>query len=123
MATPASAILKRVVDIAQDMTNIRWTAQELVRWLNDGQREVAVQRPDLFGTPTVLTLVAGTRQTLPTTAFKLLDIVNNVTGKRAVRQIERRPLDEQNPDWHNDPGASVIRHYMYDIRDPRTFYV
>lgn len=123
MATTALSILQRVVDIAQDTTNVRWTAQELVRWLNDGQREIAVQRPDLFAAPTVITLVEGTRQTLPATAFKLIDVINNVAGKRAVRQIERKALDEINPDWHNGATSAVISQYMYDIRLPREFYV
>ncbi len=123
MATSAQSIIRRVVDIAQDVASVRWTVQELVRWLNDGQREIAIQRPDLVAAPTVITLVSGTRQTLPATAFKLIDIVNNVSNKRAVRQIEREPLDEINPDWHNSTESAVISQYMYDIRTPREFYV
>lgn len=124
MTTSAVSILQRVVDLAQDATNVRWTAAELVRWLNDGQRQILVYRPDLFATPTVINLVAGTRQNLPATAAKLIDIVNNNTGtKSAVRQVERGPLDEFNPDWHSDTPSTTVKQYMYDMRDPRAFYV
>jgi len=124
MPISAKSIVKRATDISQDKTSIRWPADEWVRWLNDGQREVAIYRPDAFTAYSSIALVAGTRQSLPATAVKLIDIPNNTGGtKAAVRMIPRRLLDEQNPDWHSLAGVATIKHFMYDPRDPRAFYV
>ena len=124
MAITAQSVVRRATDILQDKTSIRWTSDELVRWLNDGQREVAMYRPDAFSTYGALTLVAGTRQSLPAGGFKLIDLINNVSGtKAAIRQVPRRLLDEQNPEWHGMTTTTSIKHYTYDPRDPRTFLV
>ena len=46
MAITAQSLIRRVVETLQDNTSIRWPVAELVRYLNDGQREVAIYRPD-----------------------------------------------------------------------------
>ena len=124
MALTAQSLIRRATDVLQDKTSVRWPADELVRWLNDAQREVALYRPDAFSTYAAIALVAGSRQSLPTGSVKLIDIVGNTAGnKNAVRQISRRALDEQTPGWHSLSGVTTIMHFMYDPRDPRTFYV
>jgi hypothetical protein len=124
MSITAQSVIHRATDILQDKTSVRWTADELVRWLNDAQREVALYRPDAFSTYGAIALSAGTRQTLPVGSVKLIDIVSNTSGaKTAVRQISRRALDEQTPDWHSLTGVTTIKHFMYDPRDPLAFYV
>lgn len=124
MPVTAQSVVRRATDILQDQTSVRWTADELVRWLNDGQREIALYRPDAVATYGAVTLVAGSRQSLPASGFKLLDIPNNAAGtKAAIRQVDRRTLDELNPAWHSMTGTSTVVHYCYDQRDPRTFYV
>ena len=77
-------------------------------------------------TNATLTCVAGTRQTLPSAGSKLIEIVRNVaatSAKKAVRMINREILDAQTPGWHNLTGVVDITHFMYDPRDPKTFYV
>jgi hypothetical protein len=124
MPITAQSIVRRATDIIQDKTSVRWPADELVRWLNDAQREIALYRPDAFSTFGSIVLVGGSRQSLPAGAVKLIDIPNNTSGtKAAVRQVPRRPLDEQTPEWHGLTGVTSIKHFMYDPRDPRTFYV
>lgn len=124
MPIPAQSVIRRCVETLQDPTSIRWPVSELVRYLNDGQREVALYRPDSMGTTATVTCVAGTKQSLPTNGAKLIDVVRNVAGaKKAVRLTNREILDAQTPGWHNLAGVSEILHYMYDPRDPRVFYV
>lgn len=124
MAVSAQSILKRVVDQLMDVANVRWSAAELVRYLNDGQKEILIYRPDATGTTLTVNLTAGAKQSLPAGAFKLLDVVRNSGGtKAAVRKIDQKLLDAQLPDWYNGTGQTVIKHYMYDPRDPRVFYV
>lgn len=124
MAITAQSIIQRVVITLQDTTSIRWPANELVRYLNDGQREVAMLRPDATVTNATKALSAGAKQALPSDGAKLLDIVRNTGGtKRAVRMTTRNILDSQLPSWQNQTGATEILHYMYDPRDPKVFYV
>jgi hypothetical protein len=45
------------------------------------------------------------------------------SAKKAVRLVPRQILDAQIPGWHAIPGTVDILHYMFDARDPKTFYV
>jgi hypothetical protein len=122
MTTTAQTIIRRVVEIAQDITSIRWPISEPCRYYNDGQREIVLQRPDALSTNAAVTLVAGSKQALPTGGLKLIEVVRN-TGGSAVRLTSREVLDAQIPSWHTLTGVTAIKHFMYDPRDPRTFYV
>jgi hypothetical protein len=124
MTIAASSIIRRVVETMQDNTSIRWPVAELVRYLNDGQREVVLYRPDSMVTNASVTLAAGAKQSLPTNGAKLIDVVRNTgVNKRSVRITSRTILDTQSPNWYNLAGVTEVLHYMYDPRDPRVFYV
>lgn len=131
MTISASSIVRRATDLLQDQTSIRWPAAELVRWLNDAQRSIVKMRPDALNTTTTMTLAAGTRQdldvaTLTPLPAKLIEITRNMAAgsvKRAVTLVPRKILDAQTPGWHAIPGTVDILHYMFDPRDPKTFYV
>jgi len=131
MTITAQSIVQRAVGVLQDTTSIRWPANELVRWLNDAQREVIAYRPDALNTTTTMTLANGSRQDLDNAnlspaPFKLIEITRNMAAgsdKKAVRLVPRQILDAQTPGWHNLSGSVNILHYMFDPRDPKTFYV
>lgn len=124
MPIAAQSIVRRVVETLQDNTSVRWPVNELVRYLNDGQREIVLYRPDAMVTNAVVTLVAGSKQALPANGTKLIEIVRNTGGtRRSVRLVNREILDSQAPNWHNITGVTEILHFMYDPRDPRVFYV
>jgi len=124
MAITAQSIIRRVVETLQDNTSVRWPVSELVRYLNDGQREIVLYRPDAMVTNAALTLVAGSKQALPANGAKLIEVVRNTAGtKRSVRLVNREILDSQSPGWHNLAGVTEVLHFMYDPRDPKVFYV
>lgn len=131
MTISASSIVRRATDIIMDNTSVRWPANELVRWLNDAQREVIIARPDAINKTTTATLAAGSRQNLDSMSLtpapaKLIEITRNMaatSAKKAVRLVPRQILDAQTPGWHSIPGTVDILHYMFDPRDPKTFYV
>jgi hypothetical protein len=125
----ASVIITRATDILQDTTSVRWPTDELLRWASDAQREIVLYKPEASVTNTTLSLTTNqTKQSLPSTALTLISIVRNMgtngaTPGRAVRLIQREVLDAQLPNWHSETGAAETKHYMFDNRDPRTFYV
>lgn len=126
MALTAANVITRAQDIIQDTTGVRWPEAELLRYLNDGRREICIVRPDLYATNAVQTLVAGTKQSIPADGSRFLDGIRNInaddTPARAVRIVEREILDAQLPDWHT-AAAGTIKHFMFDERTPRVFYV
>ena len=135
MPITAQSVIRRAVETLQDNTSIRWPVGELVRYLNDGQREVVMHRPDALVKNATVTLAAGTRQRLGTGTgaggvgasqfpAKLIEVVRNSGGnKRPVRLVIREILDAQLPGWHALTGVTDIMHFMFDPRDPLTFYV
>lgn len=124
MAIAAQSIIRRAVETLQDTTSIRWPINELVRYLNDGQREIVIHRPDSMVTNASHSLAAGSKQTIPSNGAKLIEVIRNSGGsKRAVRLCNREILDAQSPGWHNLAGVTELLHYMFDPRDPKTFYV
>lgn len=131
MTLPAQSIIQRAVVALQDDTSIRWPVNELVRSLNDGQREILIYRPDALNIQAEASLVAGARQSLRNAGLtpvpsKLIEITHNTaaaSAKKAVRLIERRLLDAHKPGWHSLAGTVDIQNYMFDARDPCAFYV
>jgi len=124
----AQTLIDRAEVILQDTTNIRWPASELLGWLNDGQREVVMLRPDAFAKTASMALVSGTKQSIPSDGYSLLKVVRNMgsggsTPGRAVRKVPQELLDSQNPDWHAATATSVVQHYAFDSRSPKIFYV
>jgi hypothetical protein len=124
--TTASIIDKAQI-ILQDTTGIRWPDDELLGWLNDGQREIVIFKPNAFVKNQAVALVAGTKQTLPADGVQLIDVVRNMGGGttpgRSIRIAMREILDSQVPNWHTITPAAEIKHYMYTPLDPRTYYV
>jgi len=126
MTITASSVVQRAFEVLQDTTAVRWPTNELVRWLNDGQREVAMYRPDTMATNFTMTCTTGSKQSIPATGTKLITVVRNGNGaKGAIRLVEREILDAGTPGWHNLPTAGITQavHYMFDPRDPKVFYV
>jgi hypothetical protein len=126
MATTAQSIIQRAVETLQDADSVRWSIAELVRYLNDGQREVIVFRPDSMSTNATVTCISGTKQSLPTNGVKLISVIRNSAAsstKKAVRMVNRELLDVQSPGWHDSTSSVNIVHFMYDPRDPKKFYV
>ena len=125
MATvKAVSLINRAEEILQDTTNVRWSQQTLLDYLNDAQREIVLFRPDANPVNATFTLAANSaKQTLPSAGLRLLSIYKNANpGTKPITNIERRVLDDQIDDWHGSTGTSV-EHYVYDPMDPKTFYV
>ncbi len=123
MPVRTSEILNRVAIILQDTTKVRWPDDELLAWLNDGQREIALHKPNSCVKTIDHSLTSGTKQTLPADAISLGKVVRN-SGGPAVRLVTRSVLDDQIPNWHDPRLASAqVKHYVYDEMNPTVFYV
>lgn len=129
MATiTVASILTKVTTILQDASNVRWSADELILWLNDAQRELVLYKPNAYVTTAAVVCVAGTKQSLPSTAVSLIDIVRNMgtngtTPGNAIRAVSREILDAQVPNWHSATASATVKHFVYTSLSPRTYYV
>lgn len=131
MATiTVNSLVAKAGTLIQDVTGIRWPAAELIDWMNDGQREIVMFKPEASVANAIMLLTANsTKQTLPANAITLLDVVRNMgaTGLipgNPVRIVSRDVLDSQVPLWHSAANAlGYIQHYTFDPRDPKTMYV
>lgn len=123
-----NSLLSRAAVVLQDPTNIRWPQAELLDWLNDGQREIALYKPNVFIKNTTLKLVAGTKQPLPNDGIGLVDVVRNMgtsgtAAGNAIRLVSREILDAQVTNWHSSTASDAVKHYIYTPLDPKNFYV
>jgi hypothetical protein len=125
----ASAIIDKVEILLKDTSNARWAASELLGWLNDAQRAIAILKPDTSVTNASVQLVQGTKQSVPTGGIALIAIRRNMgadgsTVGDAIRVIDMDVLDAAKPDWHSATYENVVvKNYMFDERDPTKFYV
>jgi hypothetical protein len=128
----ASAIVDKAEIILQDTTNVRWAADELLGWLNDGQRDIALIKPDASVKTVAVQLVTGTKQTLGSgttgDAIMLLKVIRNMgtsgtTPGNAIRVVSGEILDAQRPAWHTETAVPTAVHFVYDPNNPKQFYV
>jgi hypothetical protein len=134
MALTGANLISRIQDSLQDTTGVRWTEAELLRYINDAQREVVNFKPEASAKHVNKGLATGTEQAVP--GLTLIKVVRNVssnqdaaTGGRAIRLVDSDVLNSIEPDWHNPTvtgdaaHGSVIKHYVFDPDDPKKFYV
>lgn len=122
MSILAKDIIARAASLAADLGAVHWKTSELVGYLNEAKRQMLADRPDVFAVTSVLPLVAGVRQALPSRATKLLDVLGNASGE-PMRQVDRSSLDFSMPGWRSATAASAVRNWTYDLRDPLVFEV
>lgn len=118
-------IVSRARLVLNDPSSIRWADAELALWITDGQRAISIRRPDSCSVNQAATLVAGSKQSIATLTppgMRLLDVVRATAIGRAVRLVDRDTLDSHRPGWHA-ATQGVPTNYVYDNRDPKTFYV
>lgn len=122
MVTTAKQVIDSAVEVLHDDAGVRWPRADLLGYLNDGQREILLYRPDASTALVNHTLTAGFLQTLPAQAIRLMDIKCNVSG-RACKLAKRDSLDDQRPSWRTDPASATVKAWTYDERDPKRFEV
>lgn len=122
----ASIIVNKAQIQIQDRTGVRWPLDELLGWVNSGQRQIVLVRPDACSETVSHQLQAGSRQRLPAGAIRLLDVIRNQgtddTPGRVITICQRAILDSQLPGWHYLNPANVVKHFVYDEREPATWY-
>lgn len=126
MAFQARDVIRKAQIILQDAGGVRWPPNELLGWLNDGMREIALQKPTATSQTAVITLSEGTKQQVPDGYHKLLSAIRNTGNGRVITPIMREILDTQIPGWHSNdvlPFNTTVMHVIDDLFDSSVFYV
>ena len=123
-----SRILNRAAKTLLDETGARWSAAELLDYLNAGLGAVSVNKPDaaMLDVPVSLTLNES-RQVIPDRGFQFFSAIRNMgaagnTPGRAIREVTRLHMDQADPDWHTR-SAATVECYIHDPLNPRVFWV
>lgn len=125
----ARTIVSKAATILSDAGNIHWTASEMLGWVNSGMKEIVILKPDALTQNSTVDLVAGTKQAIPATGICLLDVIRNYGPKAspapgaAISRVSRHVLDSALPDWHIDRANATVKNFVFDVRDPKHFYV
>jgi len=124
----AQTIINKAAIQLTDIANVRWTRAELLSWLNDGMRQIVTMQPSASSTTVSKLLTAGTRQTIPSDGWLLLQIYRNMgttgtTPGRAIRIVSREVLDGFDPYWHTGIPKAEVKNFIYDTQDQLAFYV
>lgn len=114
-----------------DSGYINWTQSELLKWLNAGQRAIALVRPDASVSTLSFVLVAGTKQAIPNTAIRMIALTRNMGADGAtpgdvIRIVTRDVMDRTRPDWHTGTtvaASATVERFIYDGRVPKVFWV
>lgn len=124
----ADDIINAISPQLNDDTRSRWTVATLIQFINNGQRAIVATKPEANTVMTSVQLVAGTRQSLPATAYRLIEVTRNMgsdgnTAGKPITVIDRETLDRFRPGWRSEQGATNIKHFLYDEQMPRIYDV
>ncbi len=138
----ASTIFTEADGVLLDTAKVRWPDAEKLLYLNAGQRQAVIYRPEVYTQNTTYNLATGTKQRIPDgtatyqtpagvtlpDGIQLLKVVRNmgITGLvagPAITPVGMDFMDAYNPDWHSAAGSAVVKHSIYNDEDPLHFYV
>lgn len=127
MGLTAKEVFKRARVVLNDATSTRWSLPELLMWLNDAVREIAVLSPEAVSGIAAIEMDEGTLQTMPASVQQILRVVCNVTVKSgppfvyergdAVTPIRRALLDAIEPGWQDPDVVPFTRHVAHFVED------
>lgn len=124
-----SVILQNVNFTLDDPNDTQFALTQKIAAMNSALQALVSYRPDAASYTTMMLLVAGTRQTLPSDGVRLLKVIRNrgqnglSDAGRAIRKADMLVQDALIPDWHETVGQTVIDEYFYDSLTPKDFYV
>ena len=121
MTTQVSSILDSAGRLLNDVRAVRWTKSELLSWLNDGQIALVKIKDAANTVSKTVRLAAGATQTLPADCYKLLDVVDNLSGA-VVTPCDKSALDSFLPKWRIAPTSNSVIHHIPSI-NPSEFFV
>jgi hypothetical protein len=121
MTTLAITIIDSMRLTLIDADAVTWTDDELLGYLNEGERTACFLKPDAYTLQEYIDLVAGTLQRLPEDGLAVFDVLQNDTGLRTI-EVDKQLLDANNFSWGASAPQAEVDNWASDPRTPRLFY-
>lgn len=103
----------------------RWPTNELLGYLHEAEILIAFLKGEAYSVLTAMTLVPGTRQTLPDRAIRLGKVGCNIDDAGnpgpVPRLITPAQIDGLLPTWHSAPPTATVKYVIYDPAEPKVF--
>ena len=124
----AKSILDKVAILLNDTLSVRWPRTELLAWLSQAQRSVALRNPGSVNTVSVVKMQVGTKQVIAATGWLLLDVNRNMgtdglTPSSPIRVISQDLLAAFAPQWHAETPVSAVDNFIFTPKDETGFFV
>jgi hypothetical protein len=124
----ASEIISELGKQLNDVDQVTWTEASLIEYINSAQEMIVSIRPDAYSVITTMQMAAGSKQTIPSSALRLVDVKRNMgtdgnTPGRVVLPTEADALDLFQFNWNAATQVEVVKNFFYDERTPNSFYV
>lgn len=118
----AIEVLNNTKLLTQDLKNVFWVNEEMQTWLNAGQREIAINRPDAYSVIAEHTCVQSATQTIPADGLRFLDCTHNKATGYVIMPANRADLDQVQRNWQSSANpVAEVEHYIFDERFPKYF--
>lgn len=115
-----SRLRKLLIDLG---ATPRFGDADLLEFFNDAPAMILGLKPSAHTTHATVTLAAGAEQALPASMLFLHDVTFNEASGTAIRRVERAQLDQFKPGWRQAAATTGVKHFMYDVMDPKVFWV
>ncbi|HEY0964095.1 MAG TPA: DUF6682 family protein [Pseudomonadales bacterium] len=125
--------MTKMVDLAAlvskglgDPSNVSFDLEEdIYPWLAEADKTILNFRPDANTTSTVITTVAGSKQSIPEGHIRLIDVPCNIhpSSGAELRDVTLKPRGELSPGWRTIAQVDIVENYMFDDRNPTEFEV
>ncbi|MCP3686564.1 MAG: hypothetical protein GY861_28330 [bacterium] len=124
----ASKIIADAAEAMLDEGYERYATADWLGFLNDGQNELVILKPDASVINQSVVQIAGTKQTLGAEDISLIKLTKNMgtdgtTPGTIIELVDERQFGIQNPDWNTTTADAEVICYMFDDRDPKNYYV
>jgi hypothetical protein len=127
LTTVAELIASVKTSLAEtSVDGTRWKNSELLGYLNESYKAIMSLKPDANTINESFTAIDGTKQSLPDTGIRLVDVVRNLSPvERSISVVARKQLDMASPNWHSSrvTATTGIEQYIYDELNPKNFYL
>jgi hypothetical protein len=126
MGIKAQQVITKARRLLVDLGADRWADPDLLGWLNSGQREIVMLKPNSNTAYVTTQLVAGTVQSI--TGVEFIEVIKNMgqfgnTPGPAVQPLNQNILDGLHPGWHTMAPSINVKYYMPNKKIPKQFMV
>lgn len=124
MAILASSIITNLRSVLKDPSpGATWSDATLLARINEAERAIVALKHEAYPVRSGLSLVAGTKQSLPAGGVALMEVYENTVSGRRVTLTDRALQDAAATFFPAATPETDVQHYMKDDRDPTRFDV